>query len=147
MESGRQISCGGVPAAAARFPFCQTVPGAGLSKLESRTTCNPEQRMFVRPQLFGQMTVSYPRRRGIHFGPPGIPSALVTTAADGLRQLPSWPTPAPRLRAYLGSDNGEGAGGTLPHHPATSLSRTNSNVSDSATLSHVGSAAAGGEQS
>ncbi|KAK4323063.1 hypothetical protein Pmani_006210 [Petrolisthes manimaculis] len=139
MESGRQVHVG-VFRQLARFPFCQTVPGPTSRMLESRTTCIPEQRMFVRPQLFGQ-TVSYPRRRGIHFGPPRNPQCSCDNCRRWAEAAPTWPTPAPRLRAWslsdLGSDNGEGAGGTLPHHPATSLSRTNSNVSDSATLSHA----------
>lgn len=129
-----------------RFPFSQTVPVPASRLIEARTACFPEQRRFVRPQLFGEMTLSYPKRRGIHFGPPRNPQCSCENCRSWAELVPGWQVEGTRLRAWSLSDLGpctsEGQGTVLPlqpgSYPGTSLSRANSNVSDSATLSHVG---------
>ncbi|XP_042205797.1 uncharacterized protein LOC121855032 [Homarus americanus] len=133
-----------------RFPFSQTVPVPASRMTEARTTCIPEQRRFVRPQLFGEMTP--PKRRGIHFGPPRNPQC----SCDNCRSWTSdssWQVQGSRLRAWsltnhLCPETRETREtSVLPSSfPGTTLSRANSNVSDSATHSHVGSTTTRGKQ-
>lgn len=138
-----------------RFPFSQTVPVPASRLMEARTTCVPEQRKFVRPQLFGEMTLSYPKRRGIHFGPPRNPQCSCENCRSWAEVSSGGQIQGSRLRAWsltdLESETGESSSMVLPLHPSsfpgTSLSRANSSVSDSSTLSHVGAAAVGGKQS
>ncbi|XP_050729380.1 serine/arginine repetitive matrix protein 2-like isoform X1 [Eriocheir sinensis] len=148
---GRHITVGAFRHLA-RFPFSQTVPvPAARALAAARTACEPEQRKFVRPQLFGEMTFAYPSRRGIHYGPPRNPQCSCRNCrawSDQPRE--NDPAPACRLRAWSLTDLGSGAAERplTPLRPATALSRTSSSVSDhSSSGPHVGSAAAGREQS
>lgn len=126
-----------------RFPFSQTVPVPASRLMEARTTCIPEQRKFVRPQLFGELRLSYPKRRGIHFGPPRNPQCSCENCRSWSEASSNGQLAGSRLRAWSLTDLGADSSGImLPHlpgsYPGTSLSRNNSNASDSAAISHVG---------
>lgn len=126
-----------------RFPFSQTVPVPASRLMEARTTCIPEQRKFVRPQLFGELRLSYPKRRGIHFGPPRNPQCSCENCRSWSEASSNGQLAGSRLRAWSLTDLGADSSGImLPQlpgsYPGTSLSRNNSNASDSAALSHVG---------
>lgn len=126
-----------------RFPFSQTVPVPASRLMEARTTCIPEQRKFVRPQLFGELRLSYPKRRGIHFGPPRNPQCSCENCRSWSEASSNGQLAGSRLRAWSLTDLGADSSGImLPQlpgsYPGTSLSRNNSNASDSAAISHVG---------
>ncbi|XP_047479531.1 uncharacterized protein LOC125032449 isoform X1 [Penaeus chinensis] len=125
-----------------RFPFSQTVPVPASRLMEARTTCIPEQRKFVRPQLFGELRLSYPKRRGIHFGPPRNPQCSCENCRSWSEASSNGQLAGSRLRAWSLTDLGADSSGImLPQlpgsYPGTSLSRNNSNASDSAAISHA----------
>ncbi|XP_066947696.1 uncharacterized protein Pkn isoform X2 [Macrobrachium rosenbergii] len=127
-----------------RFPFSQTVPVPASRIMEVRTAFRPEQRKFVRPQLFGEMTLSYPKRRGIHFGPPRNPQCSCENCCSWADLSSGTPHFGSHLRAWSMSDLGTDARDesimVVPQpssYPGTSLTRNSSNVSDSATLPHA----------
>ncbi|XP_068210041.1 LOW QUALITY PROTEIN: uncharacterized protein [Palaemon carinicauda] len=127
-----------------RFPFSQTVPVPASRMMEVRTAYRPEQRKFVRPQMFGEMILSYPKRRGIHFGPPRNPQCSCENCCSWAQLSSGTPHFGSHLRAWsmtdLGAEGRDESIMVVPQpssYPGTSLVRNGSNVSDSATLPHA----------
>lgn len=70
---GKRIVNVGVFRNLERFPFgSQTFPTPSCNRLANRREYSPSERLFVRPQMFGEV-LRYQRRRPIHFGPPRNP--------------------------------------------------------------------------
>ena len=129
-----------------RFPFSsQTVPVPASKNYDQRQEFLPNDRRFVRPQVFGEV-LRKPRRRGIHFGPPKNPQCSCDSCRwNDLQQMAGAEgSLTGRMRAWSLSDlDPAEADGTkfLPYqsnsyHP---LSRNHSSSSDISSFPyHIG---------
>lgn len=112
-----------------RFPFCSpTIPTSFHGRHQVRRQFSPRERLFVRPQMFGEVLRSH-RRRSIHFGPPKNPQCSCETC------LSAWPRVS--IEKEVGSQENQASGSVSLR--AWSMSDLGSETPSSLLLPHTSS--------